>query len=123
MNQLEKMSDVSVVAPKMIDAATPIVANNLAKNIRAATNRGYSKGNLAKSVHATKAKMNNYGFFAAVGVIGKDEKGIRNAEKLAYMEYGTSKQAAHPVMKKTINESEADCIDKMQSVFNQEAGK
>lgn len=120
INQLENMADLSETALKMIDAATPTIEKNLAKNIHAAANRGYATGELEKSVHSTKAKQNNYGYFAAVGVIGTDSKGVRNGEKLAYLEYGTTTQDAHPVMAKTVNESEKECIEKMQEVFEQE---
>lgn len=123
MKDLDVMADLGEVAPKMIDAATPTVAKNLSKNIHAAANRGYATGELENAVHATKAKLNNYGYFAAVSVAGKDSKGTRNGEKLAYLEYGTSTQEAHPVMAKTVNESKDICIEKMQEVFNREMGQ
>lgn len=124
MQELEQLADINEVANKMIDAASPTVASNLKKNIKAAANRGYATGELAASVKATKAKQNNYGHFAAVGVTGIDSKGMRNAEKMAYLEYGTSNgQTAHPVMEKTIHQSEDEVIEVMQQVFNREAGK
>lgn len=122
MKQLEDAADLDRLAPKMIQAAAPNVAENLKKNIHAAANRGYATGELAKAVHTTKVKKNDYGYFAAVGATGKDEKGVRNGEKLAYLEYGTAKQNPHPVMAKTVNESEATSLAKMQEVFNQEIG-
>lgn len=123
MQELDGLTDLDSVATKMIDAAAPIVADNLKGNIQAAANRGYATGELADSVKPTKAKRNNYGHFAAVGVTGTDSKGIRNGEKMAYLEYGTSKQEAHPVMAKTINESEEKVIVRMQEVFDRETGK
>lgn len=123
MQQLTSMADMSKVAPKMINAVTPAVVKNLKKNIQSAANRGYATGELVEAVRATKAKANNYGYYAAVGVTGKDSKGVSNAEKLAYMEYGTQKQTAHPVMKKTKNESEQDSIKAMQEVFDAEVGR
>lgn len=123
MEELEAMADLSEIAPKMINAATPTVVENLSKNIHSAADRGYATGELESAVHATKAKQNNYGYFAAVGVTGTDSKGMRNGEKMAYLEYGTSKQEAHPVMAKTVNESEDTCIEKMQEIFNREVGR
>ena len=122
MKQLEDAAELERIAPKMIQAAAPNVVRNLKKNIHAAANRGYTTGELEKAVHSTKAKQNDYGYFAAVGVVGTDKKGIRNGEKLAYLEYGKSRQEPHPVMAKTVNESEATCLAKMQEVFNQEVG-
>lgn len=124
MQDLELLADLDEVANQMIDAASPIVARNMKKNIETAANRGYATGELAASVRATKAKQNNYGHFAAVGVTGTDSKGMRNAEKMAYLEYGTSKgQDAHPIMAKTLHQSEEEVVETMQQVFNREAGK
>lgn len=119
--QLENLADLSELAPKMIDAAKPTVAESLKKNINIAADRGYATGELAESVTATKARLNNYGYFASVLVSGTDAKGVRNGEKLAYLEYGTSTQTAHPVMRKAVNESEEGAIQKMQDVFNASA--
>lgn len=121
VQQLENLAELSELAPKMIDAAKPTVAESLKKNIHTATNRGYATGELAESVTATKTRLNNYGYFASVLVSGTDAKGVRNGEKLAYLEYGTSTQTAHPVMKKTVNESNEGAIQKMQDVFNASA--
>lgn len=128
MEELEKYSDIGKVAPKMIDSATPILEKNIKKNIQQAANRGYATGELAESVKATEAKQNNYGYFAAVGVTGTDSRGVRNGEKMAYLEYGTMKDgkqrtAPHPVMQRSINESETPCLEKMQQVFDMEVGK
>lgn len=120
MEELGKLQDMEDVAPKMIDEATPIVEKNMKKYIHEAANRGYATGTLENAVNATKAKVNNYGYFAAVLVRGKDEKGVRNAEKLAYLEYGTGRQAAHPIMEKVVNDSEDEVIKKMQEVFDRE---
>ena len=123
MSQLESMADMTERAPRMIDAAAPILVKNLKKNIGAAVSLEYSTGELAASVKATNAKINQYGCFAAISVSGKDHKGVRNAEKLAYMEYGTSKQLPHPVLQKSVNESETHVLEKMQEVFNAEVGE
>lgn len=128
IEELERSADLSEVAPKMIDAATPILVKNLKKNIQSAASRGYATGALAESVHATKARMNQYGYFSAVGPTGTDKSGVRNGEKLAYLEYGTSRngkqhQPPRPVMARTMNESEEAVVERMQEVFNAEVGK
>lgn len=120
IEELKQLENLEEIAPKMIDEATPIVKKNMKKYIHEAANRGYATGTLENAVNATKAKVNNYGYFAAVLVRGKDEKGVRNAEKLAYLEYGTGKQTAHPIMEKVVNDSEDDVIKKMQEVFDRE---
>lgn len=124
MRQLEGIANATdETAMKMIDTAAPILEKNLRKNVEAAANRGYATGQLAAAVTAGKAKMNEFGCYSIVTAEGKDKKGVRNMEKLAYLEYGTpGGQLAHPVMKKSINESENDCLRVMQQVFERETG-
>lgn len=124
MRQLEGLADATdEVAAKMINTATPILEKNLSKNVQAAANRGYATGQLAASVKATKARANEYGCYAVVTAQGKNTRGVRNAEELAYLEYGTPRgQVAHPVIQKSINESESECLKVMQQVFEQETG-
>lgn len=115
----ELAGDINEVAKDCIDLATPTLEEVLRNNVKAAANRGYSTGELARSISATKAKTNAYGNFAAVRPVGTDGKGVRNGEKLAYLEYGTSKQVAHPVMAKSIAEAEPRVEEIIQERFNQ----
>lgn len=123
MKELEDLADIEETAKKMVDEATPVLEETVRSEIKSAANRGYATGELANSVKKTKAKTNQYGVYAAVLVSGTDHKGVRNAEKLAYLEYGTSTQQAHPVMAKAVNKAEQECLSKMQQVFEREVGK
>ncbi len=102
------------IAKKAINAATPTLKDALSQCIEESANRGYATGELAQSIEATKAKQNAYGYFAAVRPVGEDRKGVRNGEKLAYLEYGTSRQAAHPVIARAINRAGEKCEKIMQ---------
>ena len=53
---------------------------------------------------------------------GKDRKGVRNNEKLAYLNYGTSKQGAKPVVGKAVKNAEGKCLEIMQEKFNEVTG-
>ena len=55
----------------------------------------------------------------AVRPVGTDSKGVRNAEKMGYKEYGTSKQPAKPVLKKAVKKSEKECLEIMQKAFEE----
>ena len=55
-----------------------------------------------------------YGHYVMVTAEGKDKKGVRNNEKLAYLNYGTQKQQARPVISPAIKSSESDCLKIMQ---------
>ena len=105
------------IAKEAIDAASPTLKESLSQCIEEAANRGYATGELAQSIEATKAKQNAYGCFAAVRPVGANTRGVRNAEKLAYLEYGTSKQAAHPVRTKAINRASVNCEKIMRDKF------
>lgn len=132
IKQLGRLEEVDRYAPEMIDEAMPIVEKALKRNLE--KHRG--TGELIKSVRKSKAKKNKYGNYSAIvfpageSTEYKTVKGetkarktkVRNAEKLIYMEYGTKDQAAQPVIDSTINDAEPEVIDKMQEVFNREAG-
>lgn len=130
LKQLGKLADIDKVAPKMIDGAMPLLTPKLIKEVGLHT----GTGELQMSIKATKAKASpKGGFYAASLPTGISEsyidaKGrkryrkekVRQMDKLAYLEYGTSKQAPKPVMTTVMNDSEADVLDKMQEIFNAE---
>jgi len=116
LKQLGKLSDVERIAPKMIDEAMPI----LERNLKAELAKHKRTGDMVNSVRKTKAGRNKYGYFAVVRPTGKDRKGVRNMEKLAHAEYGTSKQPPTPILTKAIKDSENAVLDKMQEVFERE---
>ena len=41
-------------------------------------------------------------------------------EKLAYLEYGTGREAARPVLTKAVHAAEDEVIKKMQEVYDRE---
>ena len=123
MKQLEQLGDAEELAKKMVDAAVPELEESVKSGIKEAANRGYATGELANSVKGTKAKTNNYGVMSAVRVTGTDKRGMRNGEKMAYLEYGTSRQTAHPVLQKAVNKVEKSCLQTMQEVMNREIGE
>ena len=120
IRQLGKLEDVDRVAPIMINEAMPI----LERNLKTELSRHKKTSNMLDSVKKTKAgKVKGGGYFATVRPTGLDSKGVRNMEKLAWLEYGTSKQTPTPILTKAINDSDAPVLDKMQEVFEREAQK
>lgn len=111
---LEKL-DFDEVAPKMLKEAAPILQNNL-KN-RSATHT--DTGSMAGSIGTGRLKQKNDGYMISVRPTGTDNKGVRNMEKMCYLEYGTYKQAATPVLSPAVAESQDPCIDAMQKVFDE----
>jgi HK97 gp10 family phage protein len=143
LEQLGKLSDVDRVAPIMLNEATPILRKNLQTKVendysRSGRRIAYIKkeglfgvktgeytqtGAMRSGIRMSRSrKIKNGGFYAKVYFSGYDEKGVSNAEKAVYAEYGTSKQPARPFITKVVNDSTPDVLEKMQDVFNREMG-
>lgn len=106
--------DTDRIAKEAIDAAKPVLRDALSQCIEEAADRGYATGELAGSIKATETKRDAQGYYAEVKATGTDKKGVRNSEKLAYLEHGTSRQVARPVMKKAIEQAREKCESIMQ---------
>ena len=120
--ELEELGNVDAYAPALLNAAAPILEEGLRGQVKREANRGYATGDLASSIKAKKPGKNAYGHYVMVTAEGKDRKGVRNNEKLAYLNYGTTKQQARPVIAKAIQESEDDCLEVMQEKFDEVTG-
>lgn len=116
LKQLGKLADVDRLAPKMIDEAIPILETNVKKE----ASRHKDTGDMVNSIKKTKVSKNRHGYYTTVRPTGKDRKGVRNMEKLAYAEFGTSKQPPTPMLTKAIKDSEKPVQNKMQQVFERE---
>lgn len=121
MNQLQRAGNMDYLAKKMITAAIPTLERNVKKEC--ASHR--RTGSMVNSVKATKVAKykNGSGYYAVVRPTGKDERGVRNMEKLAHAELGTSHQAATPILSKAVAESEDEVNEIMQRVYNLEVLK
>ena len=121
IRELNRTSDLDRIAPIMIEEALPILEDSLKETAQQEVNRGYATGELVSSIKKSSAMRNQYGYFGIVRPTGKDKKGVRNMEKLAYLHYGTTKQIARPVVNKAVFHVEQKVVEKMQEVFNREA--
>lgn len=118
LKQVSNMAQVDIVAPKMIDAALPIIQKKLSENIR---NNHQRTGSLAKSIKIKKAKRaKNGGYVGTVTPVGNQDDGTSNAEVLIYLEYGRKGQPASPVLSPAVASTGNEVIAKMQEVFDRE---
>lgn len=106
--------DVSAMTDEMILAAEPVMMENLTKH---ASSHNYS-GEMIRSIKSTGVKKNRTGKYLVVRPTGKDSKGVRNMEKMAYLEYGTIYQAATPVITPAVKDSEKSIESKMDEIFD-----
>ena len=95
-SMLRKLAKPEIMAIKAVDAAAPVLEEALRNEIKKAADRKdsngkpYSTGELAASIGRTKAQENKYGVYSVVKPGGTDSKGVRNVEKMAYLEYGVA---------------------------------
>ena len=129
MDEVEKMFDdlmnVKSLAIKAVNKAAPILLDSAKKSVRAAANKGYATGGLENSFAATKAKNNQWGTFAEIKPVGKDNKGVRYGERAAYLEYGTVVNgsvhaSSAPWRKQAVNKAKTKCEDTMEKVLRDE---
>lgn len=116
--QLEKLSDFKNIAPKILEGAVPI----LKKRIIAETDKHheYSQDmDLVNSITSSKPSENKYGWYVSVIPSGEDKNGVRNMQKMAHLEYGTSKMSAKPILTKALNDVRDEVAEKMQELFNE----
>lgn len=116
---LEKMLDDSM-CPGILERTTPIIKNAV---VRKAGQHKVS-GDMLKSIKEAKPKQNKYGWYSVVRPTGKDKKGVRNMEKMAYLEYGANNhgQPATPVLAPAISGCETEVLDKLQKEFERAVG-
>ena len=100
----------------MIEAGAPILEDNMRRRAKDHS----ESGDMAESIRPTQVrKYGSSGFRMTVRPTGKDENGVRNMEKMCYLEYGTVHQNASPVISPAIAESEEAVMEAMQKVFDE----
>ena len=128
---LNKLAEPEKMAIKAVNEATPILERSLKTKVREAANRTdkkgqpYSTGELADSIAAIPATENEYGVYSVVKANGTDSKGLRNVEKMAYLEYGVRShgQEPHPVREPAVASCESDVLDTMEKIIYSEVDK
>lgn len=121
--ELMDIGNIDMVAPAMLEAAALILQKELKSCVQQEADKGYANGDLAGSIKANKPGENHLGHYVSVTAKGKDRKGVRNNEKLAYLHYGTSKQSARPVITKAVKSSGNKCLEVMQQKFDEVIGR
>ena len=117
--------DFAYIAPKALKNSAPITERVLIEKSRAHIGE---TGRMHASIKTYKVKKKGDGFTVFIGPSGSDRNGVRNMEKMAYLEYGVKgidklgrrrNQPPTPVLTPTIQETKADVYDKMQTIFNE----
>lgn len=111
-----KQSEVAAKAiPKMLEAGAEVLVK--AQKEEAKALKVENKGDLIRSIKATKVKQTDIDASITVAPTGKNRSGVRNAEVGFVNEYGTSKQPARPWMETANIKSEEKVHQAMVKVW------
>lgn len=141
MAKLEKLGgNIDGAMEDAVQAGGEVLTEELVKAVHNAADRGYSKGTLEESIRSDGIRNVNGGKMTTIyphgtdthskgyygKVIGTSKRGhaitrrasaggsVRNYDKLYYLEHGTARQAAHPFMRKAINDARPKVMEAMQ---------
>lgn len=115
--QLRKLQNPEPIIIKMINAGLEVYRPYL---LRALENHKVT-GTLLNSIRLSKAKQRKNNIYSGfVLPVGEDEKGVRNAYKLAIMEYGKHGQAPNSIVSKAMLDATPAISETMQKVFDEE---
>ena len=112
LNQIE----IDQIAPVMLEESAVILLDAI-KHRSAAH---IDTSDMLNSIKVSKTGRNAKGFYVSVRPTGKDRKGVRNMEKMIYLEFGTNHQDATPVLSPAVKATEDPVRTKMQEIFNRE---
>lgn len=113
VRQLEKLQDYDTVAKEMLTEAEPI----LKREITAEASKYFDTGSMVGSI-TSQIKKNDIGWFLTTYPRGKDRDGVRNMDKMMYIEYGTRNRPADPILSRAVRKAEPKVLKKMQDVFD-----
>lgn len=113
VRQLEKLENFDEIAEAMLTEAEPILREEI--TAEASTHKDF--GDMVDSI-TSQIKKNAIGWFLTTYPRGKDRKGVRNMDKMMYIEYGTKDQPADPILSRAVRKAEPKVLKKMQEVFD-----
>ena len=112
--------DIAMFAPVALEKASPLVVEKMQQ-----LSRPHKKsGKMYKSIKAQKPNKKKDGYSLFVGASGVDKKtGVRNMEKMAYLEFGVKShnQKPTPVITPTVEATRTKVCDSMQETFDEYA--
>ena len=117
MTELDRLGRFEEIAPKMLEESIPI----LEQEVRERASAHWVSGDMVNSIKKPKkASRRGGGYYICVRPTGTDSKGVRNMEKLVYLEFGVKGRPAVPILTTAVLNAEPKVIAKMQEVFNRE---
>ena len=117
LNQLGRFDEI---APKMMKAGMEI----LQEEVVTEASKHKDTGAMVASIKPTSL-MAGYdgGYYMCTRPTGRDKKGVRNMEKMVYLEYGVKGRPGVPVITAAVIKAELKVIQAMQEVFTREISR
>ena len=117
LNQLGRFDEI---APKMMKAGMEI----LQEEVVAEASKHKDIGAMVASIKPT-GLMAGYdgGYYMCTRPTGRDKKGVRNMEKMVYLEYGVKGRPGVPVITAAVIKAEPKVVQAMQEVFTREISR
>ena len=117
LNQLGRFDEI---APKMVKAGMEI----LQEEVVAEASKHKNTGAMVASIKPT-GLMAGYGsgYYMCTRPTGRDKKGVRNMEKMVYLEYGVKGRPGVPVITAAVIKAEPKVVQAMQEVFTREINR
>lgn len=117
LNQLGRFDEI---APKMMKAGMEI----LQEEVVAEASKHKDTGVMVASIKPT-GLMAGYdgGYYMCTRPTGRDKKGVRNMEKMVYLEYGVKGRPGVPVITAAVIKAEPKVVQAMQEVFTREISR
>ncbi len=113
VRQLEKLENFDEVAEAMLTEAEPILREEITSEASTHKDTGEMVGSIKSQI-----KKNKIGWFLTTYPQGKDSQGVRNMDKMMYIEYGTKDTPADPILSRAVRKAEPKVLAKMQEVFD-----
>lgn len=120
LDKLGNQSYVEEIGKKAVSEAAPIAEAAMRGSISSVEYGPYSTKSISGSIQTTEARINTYGAYAVARPTGRDAKGVRNAEKAAYLQYGTSRMPARPWRERAVASSQGAAVKAMEEVIKTE---
>lgn len=116
---MESLSSVELemFAPEALEKAAPLVQNRM-EQLASSHSR---TGRMKNSIRSKKPTHRKDRYTLFVGPQGKDRKGVRNMEKMAFLEYGVKahNQPATPIITPTVMQTRDAVCESMQNTFDE----
>ena len=117
LNQLGKFDEI---APKMMKAGMEILQEEVVEE----ASKHKDTGAMVASIKPTGISASyDGGYYMCTRPTGRDKKGVRNMEKMVYLEYGVKGRPGVPVITAAVIKAEPKVVQAMQEVFTREINR